>query len=163
MRPVNSKSLVDQLQNSPPKIIQAELKHLDDLSSLFDGYRQFYNMKSDIKSANNYLRDRLSLHDSIIYMLYQGNHAQAFAQIYPSFSSVAMQRTWTLNDLYVDRSYRNQGAGRLLLEHVLNKAKENSVFSVKLITAKDNHTAKSLYQSCGFQINTDFDSYSIRP
>ncbi len=145
------------------KIIKASIAELDDLTSLFDGYRQFYQMQKDLPQCKNFLKDRLTLHDSLIFMVYKNATAQAFAQIYPSFSSVAMQRIWTLNDLFVGQAYRNEGIARDLIEYVLQNAKREGVFSVKLVTAKTNAVARSLYQSIGFKLNNTFESYSIKP
>jgi len=143
-------------------IIKANSTAIDDLTQMFDRYRQFYQMDSNIAAAKQFMSDRLSLHDSIIFICYTAGKAQGFAQIYPSFSSVAMRRTWTLNDLYVNKGERRTGVARLLLNHTLEKARQAEIFSVKLVTAKDNLIAKSLYQSLGFQQNDRFDSFSIR-
>lgn len=143
-------------------IIKADSTAIDDLTQMFDRYRQFYQMDSNIAAAKQFMSDRLSLHDSIIYICYTAGKAQGFAQIYPSFSSVAMRRTWTLNDLYVNKGERRAGVARLLLNHTLEKARQAEIFSVKLVTAKDNLIAKSLYHSLGFQQNDRFDSFSIR-
>ncbi len=143
-------------------IIKANSAAIDDLALMFDRYRQFYQMDSNITAAKHFISDRLSLHDSIIFMCYTADKAQGFAQIYPSFSSVAMRRTWTLNDLYVNKEERRAGVARLLLNHTLEEARQAEIFSVKLVTAKENLIAKSLYQSLGFQQNGRFDSFSIR-
>ncbi len=143
-------------------IIKANSTAIDDFLQMFDRYRQFYQMDSNIAAAKQFMSDRLSLHDSIIFICYTADKAQGFAQIYPSFSSGAMRRTWTLNDLYVNMGERRTGVARLLLNHTLEKARQAEIFSVKLVTAKDNLIAKSLYQSLGFQQNDRFDSFSIR-
>lgn len=143
-------------------IVKAEASQLGDLSVMFNRYRQFYKMESDLTAAKQFISDRLSLRDSMIFVCYSVGKPQGFAQIYPSFSSVAMQRTWTLNDLYVNTNERRSGVASRLLKHLLEEARKDKVFSIKLVTAKDNTIAKSLYQSLGFQQNTIFDSFSIK-
>ncbi len=144
------------------QVIQATKSELNDVSTMFDQYRQFYKMDTDIEAARKFVGERLSVHDSIIFACYSNSKALGFAQIYPSFSSVAMRRTWILNDLFVIKEYRGSGVATLLLNHIREKAKEAKVFSVKLVTAKDNFKAKSLYQFFGFEKNLEFDSYSIK-
>ena len=143
-------------------VIQATKSELDDLSIMFDQYRQFYKMDTNIEATRQFVGERLSLHDSIIFACYSNFNALGFAQIYPSFSSVAMRRTWILNDLYVSKEHRGSGVATLLLNHIREKAEEAEVFSIKLVTAKDNLKAKSLYRFFGFEQNLEFDSYSIK-
>jgi GNAT superfamily N-acetyltransferase len=59
--------------------------------------------------------------------------------------------TWTdqpvcyLEDLFVDAGLRGQGAGRLLIETLADKAKTNGWFRLYWMTHKDNATARILY------------------
>ena len=71
-------------------IVQAQSKHLDDLAILFDGYRVFYKQASDVDAAKKFLKERIEQNDSVIYMVYNGDKAVGFTQLYPLFSSVSM-------------------------------------------------------------------------
>ena len=62
---------------------------MEDVITLFDQYRVFYGQSSDKRGD-----------------------AVGFAQVYPSYSSISMRRTWILNDLFVVKESRGRGIGR---------------------------------------------------
>ncbi|MDX1462147.1 MAG: GNAT family N-acetyltransferase [Marinirhabdus sp.] len=99
------------------QIIQATPFHLDQLAPLFDAYRVFYKQDSDLERARNFLSERFLRKDSTIFMaVSETGEAMGFTQLYPSFSSVTIQRTYILNDLYVSEAHRKKGAGQALME-----------------------------------------------
>jgi ribosomal protein S18 acetylase RimI-like enzyme len=55
-----------------------------------------------------------------------------------------------LNDLFVDRSARRQGAARLLLQHAEAFARDTGALRIELETDHDNHTAQALYRGLGW-------------
>ena len=101
-----------------PTIIRADLEHLQILAPLFDAYRVFYEQASDLAGAREYLQQRLSNLDSVIFLALDGRRGLGFCQLYPSFTSVRMRRIWILYDLFVIREARRQGIGRALMERV---------------------------------------------
>lgn len=129
---------------------------------LFDQYRVFYKMPSNIAAAEDFINNRLNQRDAIIYLARKENSAVGFMQIYPSFSSVAMQPTWILNDLFVTAVARRTGCAKQMMGYLQEEAKRNEIFSIKLATAVDNTKAKALYRQLGYLINRDFDNYSKR-
>ncbi len=92
-------------------IIQATIDHVNNLVPLFDAYRIFYSQESNLKAAKDFLYKRLTKNDTIIFLAYIDKKAVGFTQLFPSFSSVSMQPLYILNDLYVDKEFRNQGIG----------------------------------------------------
>ncbi|ENM5903719.1 GNAT family N-acetyltransferase [Vibrio mimicus] len=145
------------------KVIEAGLSDLDAVAILFDAYRQFYEQESDIEGAKAFIESHMKNGDSVIFLaLSESNEPVGFAQLYPSFSSVAMKRMWYLNDLYVSENIRKQGAGRTLLQRVAAFAKDTDAVTVKLATAVSNEKAKSLYESEGYVKVTAFEHYSQR-
>ncbi len=144
------------------KIIQAGHKNLQQVVFLFDQYRMFYKMSSDRIAAENFVNDRLVQQDSLIFLALKKNSAVGFLQVYPSFSSVAMQPIWILNDLFIDSSARQTGCAKKMMKYLQEQAKQRSIFSIKLATAVNNYKAKSLYESLGYRLNQDFDNYSKR-
>ena len=77
------------------KYRKAEIKDLDNLSILFDNYRIFYRKETDIESAKNFLKDRISKNDSEIFVAENTEHQLVgFVQLYPLFSSVRMKKLW---------------------------------------------------------------------
>ena len=98
------------------RAVRAALDDLEALVPLFDAYRQFYAQPSDPEGARAFLSDRLKRGESVIFLAVTEGMVVGFTQLYPSFSSVSMQRLWILNDLFVTPDARNVGAGRVLLE-----------------------------------------------
>lgn len=140
----------------------ATLHDLDALVPLFDGYRQFYGKPSDEDGAREFLTARLRLNESQI-LLARDAHGAAlgFTQLYPLFSSVRMVRTWLLNDLFVAAGARRQGVAKALLEAAAAHAKKLGAASLSLSTAHDNLPAQALYESLGWQRDTQFREYSL--
>ena len=84
--------------------------------------------------------------DSVLFLAYHAEKAVGFTQLYPSFSSVGMQRTWILNDLFVINSARKLGVATSLLEHSQQFGIETNAARLTLATAPDNLQAQALYQ-----------------
>lgn len=116
-------------------IRRATIEDLERLAQLLDAYRQFYQQKSDVEGARNYLRDRLEHQQGVMFIAELDGHAAGFTQLFPTFSSVRMQRCFVLNDLYVDPSARKAGIGRALLEAARAYAESVGAFRLSLITA----------------------------
>ena len=97
-------------------ILRATINDLDSLTELFDLYRMFYQQKSDLEGAREFIKDRLSNGESVLFLAFDENDPIGFVQLYPSFSSVSMKRTWVLNDLYVKENARGKGFGEKLIK-----------------------------------------------
>lgn len=140
----------------------ATLHDLDALVPLFDGYRQFYGKPSDAQGAREFLTARLRLNESQI-LIARDAHGEplGFTQLYPLFSSVRLVRTWLLNDLFVAAHARRQGVAKALLEAAVVHAKKSGVASLSLSTAHDNLPAQALYESLGWQRDTQFREYGL--
>ncbi len=63
--------------------------------------------------------------------------------------------------MYVDPSFRQIGAGRAILEALLNEAKEAGYKKVKLDSPKFMEAAHSLYRSFGFKEISAYDEVEI--
>ncbi|TGV01701.1 GNAT family N-acetyltransferase [Flavivirga rizhaonensis] len=135
-------------------IIRATIEHLNDLVPLFDGYRIFDRQASDLNSVKEFLKERLTKQDSVIYMAYINDTPVGFTQLYFLFSSVSMKPMYLLNDLYIDSNYRSQNIGTTLI----NKAKklcEKKEYKGLLIQTENTNPAQHLYQRLGFVEDTD--------
>ncbi|MGZ8524940.1 MAG: GNAT family N-acetyltransferase, partial [Chitinophagaceae bacterium] len=82
-------------------IRQATIADLDQLSMLFAQYRVFYEQPFEPGKAKQFLRERLSREESIVFIVLENDQYAAFTQLYPSFSSVSLAKIWILNDLFV--------------------------------------------------------------
>jgi GNAT superfamily N-acetyltransferase len=134
---------------------------LDDLAPLFDGYRQFYGQRADLAAARAFLSERLRRDESVIFIASADDMALGFTQLYPSFSSVSVQRLWILNDLFVSPAARRGGVGRRLLERAREWAVETGAKGLTLTTALTNSAARSLYESCGWRLDDEFAHYQL--
>lgn len=97
------------------EVRQAVLADLEDLARLFDEYRQFYGRESDVQAAKAFLAARFNHGESSLFIAHDVASPVGFAQLYPSFSSVSMARTFILNDLYVRPQARRKGIAKRLL------------------------------------------------
>lgn len=134
------------------KIVRATLDHLNDVVPLFDAYRIFYKQNSNTDKAESFLGELLRNNESIIYIAYLDNKAVGFTQLYPIFSSVSMERSLLLNDLYVDKSLRGRGIGEVLINAAKALCKEKGLKGLALETAQEN-PAQHLYERLGFEKN----------
>ena len=64
-----------------------------------------------------------------------------------------------LSDLYVDPEIRGSGAGRAMIDHVVEFAKERGLPNVRWLTQEFNYPARRLYDS--YQPKSDFILYSV--
>jgi ribosomal protein S18 acetylase RimI-like enzyme len=140
-------------------IQKATLHDLDALTELFDLYRLFYQQKSDLEGARGFMKERLTNDESMVFIAYDNQNPVGFVQLYPSFSSVSMKRSWLLNDLYVKEEVRGQGVGGILLKKAIHFAESTGAKGVLLETAEDNKKAQRLYEKAGFKKESSYFYY----
>ncbi|MGH1433767.1 MAG: GNAT family N-acetyltransferase [Lewinella sp.] len=140
-------------------IRSATLSDLSALANLFDQYRVFYRKDSDIPAAEQFLKDRLTLGDSVIYVAEIAGELVGFTQLYPIFSSTRMRRLWLLNDLFVHPAQRGQGLSLQLLDQTKKHCRETRACGVMLETEKSNTIGNRLYPRAGFQQNEGSNFY----
>jgi ribosomal protein S18 acetylase RimI-like enzyme len=148
--------------SSPIRIIRAGLAHVEEVARLFDFYRQFYEQPPDPDGARKFIHERLERDESVIFLALSDQIAAGFTQLYPSFSSVSMQRLWILNDLYVAAEARKLGAGQALLERARVFAAETGSKGLELATAHNNHAAQRLYDKSGWKKDKEFIHYFLQ-
>jgi ribosomal protein S18 acetylase RimI-like enzyme len=140
-------------------IQKATINDLDSLAELFDLYRVFYEQNSDLEAARKYLKERITNEESVVFLAVDGSTSIGFVQLYPSFSSVSMKRSWVLNDLYVKEQVRGKGAGEKLIHSAIHFAKETGAKGVSLETGKGNTGAQRLYEKIGFEKESNYFYY----
>jgi GNAT superfamily N-acetyltransferase len=140
-------------------IVRATVQHVDLLTPMFDGYRQFYKQPPDSGQARRFLRERLERDESVVFLAIEDEAGVGFTQLYPSYSSVSVKRVWILNDLFVVPEARQRGIASALLLRAEQFAVETQARGLELKTAKDN-PAQRLYERMGWQRNEAFHHYS---
>lgn len=140
-------------------IHQATINDLDSLTELFDFYRLFYKQASDLKGAREFLEERLTKNESVIFIAYEDGKPVGFTQLFPSFSSVSMQKSLVLNDLYVKETARRKGVAKELINKAIALAKETKAKGILLETGKENVNAQKLYETIGFTKDSNYYYY----
>ena len=142
---------------------QAVLTDLDTLVPLFDGYRQFYGQASDVTAARHFLHERFNHGESILFIAHEATAAVGFTQLYPSFSSVSLARTFILNDLFVVQSHRRKGVGSQLLRAATDFARSLGAVRVSLNTDIKNTAAQKTYEAEHWERDQEFYAYHFKP
>ena len=129
---------------------------------LFDAYRQFYGQSSNPSAAREFLGERVRRGESTLFVAESGARAVGFTQLFPSFSSVSLARTFVLNDLFVLAEFRRQAVGQLLLGAAVAFCRSAGAVRVSLSTAMSNEPARGLYEASGWKRQTDYDVYVLK-
>ena len=143
-------------------IRKGSIEDLNQLSQLFNQYRQFYEQASDLPLATQFIAERISKQESVIFVA-ENNEGEliGFCQIYPSFCSVIAAKVGILYDLFVDSTARKTGAGRALMLAAHENAVKSGLARLDLSTAKNNYTAQALYESLGWKRDEVFYTYNL--
>ncbi|MDW3647697.1 MAG: GNAT family N-acetyltransferase [Bacteroidia bacterium] len=145
-------------------IIKAGIADLDLIVPLFDAYRRFYEQEADPEKVKAFLHTRIQREESVIFLaLSEGQReAMGFTQLYPSFSSVSMQRLWVLNDLFVDPKHRKKGVATSLMNTARELAEDTRSKGLMLETGKENYDAQALYEKLGYKKEEDYFVYNLK-
>lgn len=131
----------------------AIISDLDQLTSLFEGYRTFYRKASEPMAARKFISDRLENSDSKIFVCENPEgQLTGFVQLYPIFSSTRMKRLWLLNDLFVRPDTRGQGISKKLITRAKQLATETNAAGLLLETEVSNRIGNQLYPKTGFKL-----------
>ena len=145
------------------RIRRAGPADVETLAPLFDAYRQFYALPPDPALSRGYLRDRLQGDDSVVFIAtIDGGKAVGFVQLYPTYCSLAAARVFVLYDLWVQPDARRRGVARGLMDAAVARAVEAGAARLDLMTARDNVTARRLYEALGWIRDERFYTYSLR-
>ncbi len=148
---------------------RARVSDVSVVTPLFEAYREFYDWTPDRAGSTRFLALRLERDESVVLLARfrsspeegQGP-AAGFAQLYPSFSSVALARIFILNDLFVADEYRQRGIGRRLLDEAAAYTARAGAVRLEIATRHSNHRALRLYESRGFVRDTEFTHLSLQ-
>lgn len=141
----------------------AQFSDLEEVSVLFDLYRQFYEKSPDLNASRSFIRERMDRKESVIFVAEKDGRLLGFTQLYPSFSSVMMKKQWVLNDLYVRMEDRKTGAGEMLMRVAMEFGVKENSRGLSLQTAVTNENAQRLYEKLGWKKNETFLTYTFYP
>jgi GNAT superfamily N-acetyltransferase len=144
-------------------IRQAVNSDIEELSTLFDQYRIFQGMHTDLSAARSFLKARFNHGESVVFMAFENSTPLGFAQLYPSYSSTALARVFILNDLFVHENGRRKGIASKLLAALERYSWAHAAARVTLNVAIDNVTGQELYEARGWTKDAQFFMYHRFP
>ena len=134
------------------------------LGRLFDEYRQFYKLPTDVHRASEYITARVAASDSVVLVgADESQQLLGFTQLYPTWCSLLAGPVYVLYDLYVSPRARRHGVARALLEAAAARARRDGKLRMTLSTAKTNVNAQALYESLGWERDNEFYVYNLSP
>ncbi len=140
-------------------------EHIAAVVDLFMAYLDFYRVSADRDRVSSFLSDRHERDESVLFLASadEGEHQAVvgFAHVYPTFESLSLAPSWTLNDLFVAPPWRGRGVGRALIDTVSDAARRAGATYVTLETAHDNVTARRLYEDVGFTVDDEYVHYAL--
>lgn len=139
-------------------IKKATISDLERIVPLFDAYRVFYKQKSDFELARRFLKERFANNESVIFIALEDEEPIGFTQLYKTFSSVSLQLSYILNDLYVSPNHRKKGVGEALLNQAKLHCQEMGYKGLALETASDN-PAQKLYERLSWENDASYIHY----
>ena len=149
------------------RIREAVSGDLPALGKLFDQYRQFYQLPTDVAKATAYLEARLGARESVVLVAADAaddaEQLLGFTQLYPTWCSLLAGPVYVLYDLYVALQARRRGVGRALLKAAAERGRRDGKLRMTLSTAKTNADAQSVYESLGWERDNEFYVYNLSP
>jgi len=144
-------------------IVKCTEKYLDSLVDIFEEYRQFCGFERSKNKTKAFLKRLICNDESTLFIAIDSekDSVMGFVNLYPCYSSLALQRLWILNDLGVASSYRGKGVSKALIEKVQEFAKETNAVRIELKTELKNTAARSLYQSMDFTVDSENAYYRV--
>ena len=85
------------------------------------------------------------------YIIENENDIQGYAMIAKSFSTEFGKKCIWIEDLYLKEAYRGLGIGKLLLQAVIDTARQKGIDYLELEVVADNVRAIGLYERMGFE------------
>lgn len=145
------------------QIVKSTEAHLDQLVDVFEEYREFCGFERSKNETKDFLKKLIRNEESIIFVAVDSetDSIMGFVNLFPSYSSLALQRLWILNDLGVSSNFRGRGVSKALIHMVQEFAKETNAIRIELKTGLTNTTAQSLYRRMNFTVDSDNVYYRV--
>lgn len=128
------------------KIRKMSLDDLEEIAPIletdFDDFWNYNIIKSELLNEN-----------STLFIAKNNSSIVAFAGIWQVVDIMH------LNDIVVAKKFRNQGIGKILLNHIINYTKEQNINELTLEVRQDNLPAINLYKHFNFKIIGERKNY----
>ena len=141
---------------------QAVIGDLPRVVGLFDAYRRYFGQQSDPEGCAAFLFDRFEHLESVMFLAEEGETVRGFAHLYPSFSSLTLQRVWILNDFFVSDGFRHLGIGVALFAAVRLYAEATLAKGIELTVEHANVPGWKFWEKQGFALDTEFRTYFLK-
>ncbi len=153
-------------------IAHAEMDDLERLLPLFDAYRVGLGKTTAVGACRTFLFNRLIDEDALILLAFDGEQKAVdldpdehqllgFLQLFPSFSTLALNDIWILNDLYVLPEARRMGVAKKLIEHARDFLTQRWDHGLVLEASQNNPEAQALCEALGFKKDKAVDHYQL--
>ncbi len=164
-----------QVHSTPSKtmtIRHAEMEDLERLLPLFNTYRMGLGVPSEVGPCRTFLFNRLMDEDALILLAFEGEaesvelHPErhmllGFLQLFPTFSTEALNEIWIMNDLYVIPETRRRGVAKRLIAYARDFLKQRWDHGLILEVAQSQPDARALCESLGFKKDKAVDHYQL--
>jgi GNAT superfamily N-acetyltransferase len=140
-------------------IRQAAIQDLSKLVPIFDDYRKYFGQQKVPAAVNQFLFEKFEHLESVIFIAQQQNKVVGFAQLYPVFSSLTLQRVWLLNDFFIAEEFRGSGIGTKLFAKVKEFTLLTKSKGIELSVEHSNKKAWVFWEKQGFKMDEEFRYY----
>lgn len=138
---------------------QATIEDLPKLVPIFDSYREYFKHPKDPLKVESFLYEKFEHLESVMFIAEQQSEVIGFAQLYPIFSSLSLQRVWLLNDFYITEQCRNGGIGKQLFAKVKEFTLLTKSKGIELSVEHTNKKAWHFWENQGFKVDDEFRYY----
>jgi ribosomal protein S18 acetylase RimI-like enzyme len=140
-------------------IRQATIQDLPQIVPIFDSYREYFKQQKDPLVVEQFLFDKFEHLESVIFIAMKQDEVVGFAQLYPVFSSLTLQRVWLLNDFFIAEQFRGRGTGVQLFRAVREFTILTKSKGIELSVEHTNEKAWGFWEKQGFKRDDEFRYY----
>jgi ribosomal protein S18 acetylase RimI-like enzyme len=140
-------------------IRQATIADLPRIVPIFDSYREYFKQQKDPVMVERFLFEKFEHFESAIFIAQVEDEVVGFAQLYPVFSSLTLQRVWLLNDFFITEEYRGSGVGTQLFAKVKEFTLLTKSKGIELSVEHTNKKAWAFWENQGFKKDEEFRYY----
>ncbi len=115
----------------------------------------------DIEQAKRYVADMTKQDNQRFYLMTFGGPEVGCDEAIGSLRVSKMEQRTGIYGFVVRPEYRGKGYGRQLLQEAIRIIRDEGSQEIVLDVDVDNTNALGLYLSCGFEIKTTYDYYSL--